>query len=73
MHINLRSSCPYYSQRAADTQRTEQSKSKQGDLKSSDIGHRKLSGKRSRDGLRTLRKSPGSYSNNITIMFILRG
>ena len=64
-HINSRSSYPYYSQRAVDTQRTEQSKSKQRDLKSSDIGNRKFSGNRSRNGPRTLRKSFGSYSNNI--------
>ena len=69
MHINLRSSHPDYSQRAADTQRTEQSKSKQRDLKSSDIGQRKLSGNRSRNEPRTLRKSPRSYSNNICINY----
>ena len=50
---------------AVDTQRTEQSKCKQRDLKSSDIGNRKFSGNRSRNGPRTLRKSSGSYSNNI--------
>ena len=65
MHINSRSSYPDYSQRAVDTQRTEQSKSKQRDLKSCDIGNRKFSGNRSRNGPRTLRKSSGSYSNNI--------
>ena len=65
MHINSRSSYPDFFQRAVDTQRTEQSKSKQGDLKSSDIGIRKFSGNRSRNGPRTLRKSSGSYSNNI--------
>ena len=65
MQINSRSSYSDYSQRAADTQRTEHSKSKQRDLKSSDIGKRKFSGNRSRNGPRTLIKSPRSYSNNI--------
>ena len=69
MHINLRSSYPDYSQRTADTQGIEQSKYEQRDFKSTDIGHRKLSGNRSRNGPRTLRKSPRSYSNNICFQY----
>ena len=65
MHISLRPSYPDYSQRVADILRAEQSKSKQSDFKSSEIGHRKLSGNRSCNGPRNLRKSPRSYSNDI--------